>query len=349
VYRHCIFCSAGLGANEVVEEFPVGRTLAFDGARGRLWAVCPRCARWNLAPIEERWEAVEAAERLFSRAALRAQGGSLGLAKLPDGTKLVRVGWAPPAEVAAHRYGAAFDRRRRRYLTFVGGVTAVQILPLGVVATVAGISALAALLGHGWRGSVLHRVPSGRSPTGRALRVQTWDLAGVRAASQGDGTFRLELPHATARGVSPAAPLVLEGEDAGRLLQRVMVLVNARGAKPDEVAQALERVDRAGGTSEHVRGFRGGLSVRLFPPREEFGITPPWHPLPYRDRAAGPLVTPPEALALEIALHEEQERRALEGELTLLEAAWREAEEVAGIADRLAAQVRAVHLPRPGG
>jgi hypothetical protein len=34
-----------------------------------------------------------------------------------------------------------------------------------------------------------------------------------------------------------------------------------------------------------------------------------------------------------MAAHEEQERRALEGELALLEAAWREAEEVAHIAD----------------
>ena len=43
----------------------------------------------------------------------------------------------------------------------------------------------------------------------------------------------------------------------------------------------------------------------------------------------------PTKLALEMALHEEQERRALEGELWLLEAAWREAEQVAGISDDL--------------
>lgn len=40
-------------------------------------------------------------------------------------------------------------------------------------------------------------------------------------------------------------------------------------------------------------------------------------------------------LALEMALHEEQERRALEGELWLPEQAWREAEEVAAISDDL--------------
>jgi hypothetical protein len=38
-------------------------------------------------------------------------------------------------------------------------------------------------------------------------------------------------------------------------------------------------------------------------------------------------------LALEMATHEESERRALEGELYLLEEAWKQAEEVAAIAD----------------
>lgn len=40
-------------------------------------------------------------------------------------------------------------------------------------------------------------------------------------------------------------------------------------------------------------------------------------------------------LALEMALHEEQERLALEGELWLLERAWIEAEEIAEISDNL--------------
>jgi hypothetical protein len=38
-------------------------------------------------------------------------------------------------------------------------------------------------------------------------------------------------------------------------------------------------------------------------------------------------------LALEMVTHEESERRALEGELYLLEEAWKQAEEVAAIAD----------------
>jgi len=40
-------------------------------------------------------------------------------------------------------------------------------------------------------------------------------------------------------------------------------------------------------------------------------------------------------LALEMALHEETERAALQGELAALESAWRDAEEIAGISDSL--------------
>ena len=53
-----------------------------------------------------------------------------------------------------------------------------------------------------------------------------------------------------------------------------------------------------------------------------------------------------------MAVNEDAERRALEGELALLEAAWREAEEIARIADRLAvpAEVeRKIESARRGG
>ncbi len=40
-------------------------------------------------------------------------------------------------------------------------------------------------------------------------------------------------------------------------------------------------------------------------------------------------------LAMEMSLHEEDERRALEGELRVLEDRWREAEEIAAISDNM--------------
>ncbi|HEV7838611.1 MAG TPA: hypothetical protein VGO75_11135, partial [Gemmatimonadaceae bacterium] len=65
MYSTCLFCHDKLGANEAVEHFPIGRRLAFDAAKGRLWVVCRKCERWNLTPIEERWDAIEECERAF--------------------------------------------------------------------------------------------------------------------------------------------------------------------------------------------------------------------------------------------------------------------------------------------
>ena len=54
----------------------------------------------------------------------------------------------------------------------------------------------------------------------------------------------------------------------------------------------------------------------------------------YRRIGAMSLI-PVERLALEMAVHEEAERRALDGELSRLAEEWKEAEEVAAIADNL--------------
>jgi hypothetical protein len=43
----------------------------------------------------------------------------------------------------------------------------------------------------------------------------------------------------------------------------------------------------------------------------------------------------PVRLALEMAAHEDIERRAMEGELSILERAWKEAEQIAAIADSM--------------
>src|SRR4028119_1308710 len=108
MYSTCLFCQSRLPANEAVEAFPLGGRIAFDGERGRLWAVCSRCARWNLSPLETRWEAIEECERLFRDARLRVSPAHAGLARLRDGTELVRIGRPLRPELAAWRYGEQF-------------------------------------------------------------------------------------------------------------------------------------------------------------------------------------------------------------------------------------------------
>src|ERR671921_1602036 len=144
MYRTCLFCSSDLGHNEAIEHFPVGRRLAFDAANGRLWVVCRKCERWNLSPLEERWEAIEECERRFRDTRLRVSTDNIGLARLSEGLELVRVGAALRPEFAAWRYGDQFGRRRRRKLVRVG-------LGVGVIGgAVAGGLALGVSAGIGF-------------------------------------------------------------------------------------------------------------------------------------------------------------------------------------------------------
>ena len=115
MYATCLHCHRALGRNEAIETFSVGRRLVFDAAKGRSWVVCTHCARWNLTPIEERWEAVEECERAFRSHRLRVQTDNVGLAALADGTELIRVGSPLRPEFAAWRYGASPDRAPRAH------------------------------------------------------------------------------------------------------------------------------------------------------------------------------------------------------------------------------------------
>src|SRR3954462_11714548 len=145
MYATCLFCNGDLGRNEAIEAFPVGRRLAFDAANGRLWVVCRKCERWNLSPLEERWEAIEECERRFRDTRLRVSTDNIGLARLGEGLELVRVGPALRPEFAAWRYGDQFGRRRRRQMLFAGGgIALVGCIVVGGAVAGVGIG------GFGW-------------------------------------------------------------------------------------------------------------------------------------------------------------------------------------------------------
>ena len=120
MYTTCLHCQHDLGRNESLELFPVGRRLAFDQAKGRLWVICTNCGRWNLTPMEERWEAIEGCEKLFRDTVLRASTDNIGLAKLTSGLELIRVGQPQFPEYASWRYADKF--RRRRNVAWVAGL-----------------------------------------------------------------------------------------------------------------------------------------------------------------------------------------------------------------------------------
>jgi hypothetical protein len=335
VYRTCIFCSADLGANDALEAFPVSRAIAFDGWKGRLWAICPKCARWNLAPLEERWEAVEMADRLFTDARLRVQSENVGLAKLRDGTRLIRIGRALPGELAAWRYGDQLVKRHQRYVVMTAAAAAAGIAVVGGFAWLTATGGMWGLVNTGVQllkqrrqRKVIHRIPAGRSPTGADLVLRRWHATASVLRPDDQGGLALVVPDAnrrdpkTGRWGRPkfsADPVVLPDAETRAFLGRAMVHVNEKGASRRRLDGAVKLLGGAGTAEDFLR--RAAAEGRTLGARRDM---------------PGRALVPEGALALEMALHEEQERRALQGELVLLESAWREAESIAAIADRLA-------------
>jgi hypothetical protein len=335
MYRTCIFCSADLGANEAVEAFPVGRSVAFDAWKGRLWAVCRRCGRWNLAPLEERWEAVEEAEKRFVDSRLRVQSENIGLCKLPDGTRLIRVGDALAGELAAWRYGDQLVRRRRQYLIAGAATAAAGVALLGGIVALGvgtGLGGFWTVFAQGWEErqsrKVIHRLPASLSPTGREVAIRRWHVQGARLAEADGGDIALSIPDIDREKrktdgwgrlkFGTGSELVVPGEQARMVLSRAMVTVNQKGASRDRVGDAVRLIEHARSAEDYLRqaAARGGV-------------------LGKREGMEKQQLTPVGALALEMALHDESERRAMQGELSALEAAWRQAEEIAEIADAL--------------
>jgi hypothetical protein len=390
MYSHCIFCSADLQRNDSIEEFPVGRGLAFDSDRGRLWAVCRACGRWNLAPIEERWEATETAEKLFRESRLRVHSENIGLAKLRDGTRLIRVGRALPGELAAWRYGDQLVRRRRQYLWGSAAATGAVLVVVGgmwAAGTIAVASSLINVGNMAWQHRqgrrLVHHLDARESPTGEELWLRRSQLHGARVRTDEAGEVALVLPEAIVpepgrRSDPEAWKLVLRGKQAESVLARAMVVANSKGARGSDVGRAVDLLARAGSPAEYLRGVAerdSGLAIervatfgrrrnlpadrrpvteRVSTFWRNFAGTFRGERMPYRKVSAAELdqlsantmsnltaedrrnaLRRPESLALEMALHDEAERRALQGELKLLEVAWREAEEIAAIADAL--------------
>jgi hypothetical protein len=314
MFQTCIFCHKPLGANESIEQFPVGRRLAFDGAKGRLWVVCRSCERWNLSPLDTRWEAIEACERAFSDTRMRVSTDNIGLARLAEGLELVRVGAPQRPEFAAWRYGDQFGRRRRRTMLWVGGAATV----VGAVA----IAGATAGIGIGGFGGILGNLPTFinasrkvklRTADGRLIKVNGVEFTQARLS--GDPTSGA--PHLTVKVKNKVERF--DGAEALQVASRLLPAINVSGGPTRTVQEAVQHLESERGSEAYLERF---FSTPV--PRDRKGKPKSVSTLPTTTR-----------LALEMALHEEAERRAIEGELAILEAAWAEAEEIAGISDAM--------------
>jgi hypothetical protein len=311
MYKTCIYCHRKLGSNESVENFPVGRRLAFDQEKGRLWVICEYCRRWNLSPLEERWEAIDECERRFYDTAQSFSTDNIGLARLREGLELVRIGRPQRPEFAAWRYGREFIRRRIRQMLVTGSQVAVS-----VAASALGMDIVWFIV-FGGKKKVVARV---RDEQGRRLSVVHKDLSRVRlTGSDTEDGWSLIVPYRpvekagifAAHGKGKRETRTLSGPTAIRAAGHILPKLNSWGGTQSQVRDAVARIEDA------------RAPERLFARAS--------------DARAGTVkkMSAELRLALEMAAHEESERRALEGELVLLERTWREAEEIASIADRL--------------
>ncbi len=349
MFSTCLFCHASLGVNQSIEHFPLAKRLAFDLERGRLWAVCPTCTRWNLTPIEERWEALEECERAYRDTRTRVSTDNIALARLKDGTDLVRIGRPLLPELAAWRYGEQLGQRRRKSIfgrkipkaiwlttalaypaisaTGIGYAAAGTLLPLAVQLTGLAIGQLS-------RRPVAHvTVPNiGRLP------MRADEVFETSASYTNDGALTLRVvlrsPRRWLKFSTKATRHALTGDNAQRALSDVIVGVNHEGAKATAVADATRLIEDGATASSLL------FSMTL--PRVRSG----------REEDSELLYLPhAQRLALEISLHQDDERRAMAGELGALYTRWEEAERAAKIADgELTALVRSgVHQEHTTG
>ncbi len=350
MYATCLHCHAPLGANEMIEHFPVGKRLAFDAAKGRLWVVCPSCRQWNLSPLDERWEAIESAERLYHDTRKRIATDQIGLAQLKDGSELIRIGQPVLPEFAAWRYGPRFRARHRKAVA------------IGVGASVAAIAAVAAgpltgaAIGGAWMAPLqffnLAQIAArasrvvARFETPRGVRVATSNHLGTthffRTTADPLGWALSLKMHAGDLPIgkfgatynSDDERVILTGAQARAALETLLPRMNREGGGKRTVESSVRLVESAGSPDAVIQRVIDASERRQTADSSQ-GLA--W-------------IDPEFRLALEMVTQEAAERRAMEGELAVLAAAWKDAEEIAAIADDLTLpQQLLARLERLGG
>jgi len=337
VYSTCMFCRGSLGRNEAIEHFQVGRRLAYDPEHGRLWVVCPRCERWNLTPLESRWEAIEEAERSYRQTRLRIATQNIGLARLNEGLELVRIGTPPRLELAGWRYGDQFGRRRRKYFAYAALGVLVPALPFlsqvitGAASIVVGTGTLAYLVTDARRLRRDMRTPTvfltREDGTVMALaKRDTWTAQLMPGSSMQDWFLRVGYQPRTSSVASNGTPIQLQthpevfrGDSARRALAELLPHTNPTGGSARAVREAVAVMETHSTSDELINAAAHSRRIASIP------------------SSASALTRLPTSmsLALEMVVHEGAEHRAMEGQLAELERRWREAEEIASIADEL--------------
>jgi hypothetical protein len=318
VLTQCLFCHHPFPENQTLERFASGRRVAYDPWRGRLWAVCPWCGRWTLAPFEMRWEVLEDLERLTRDGArLLGETGEIALLEVED-LEIVRVGKAGLREESWWRYGREFSARRRsakravrkgkvRDALFTLAVTGIPIWGLSDPNHWIGRARARRFGRVAWQGAV------NCDGCGTALREVLFDERDQLLLRAGPyATVALWYGCArcyTGTGVEEGEyGHLITGVAAEHVLRRLLAHANFAGGTEGVVLEAMDLVESHPTTDELTRQVaRRGQSLGALTEMHSF--------------------------ALEIAVNAHVERLLLEMELEELEARWREEEQIAAIAD----------------
>ena len=323
LYTHCLVCHTPFPRNEELEYFSTSKRVAYDAERGRLWAICRSCKRWSLAPIEERWEALDELERLVKdRAKLLSQTDNIALLRVGE-LDVVRVGRANLTEEAWWRYGRELTHRAARHR---------KLTVMGTAAAGAAIAGGWATGGLTWLGAWLlwEHAPMHVTQAARWLRFGGSAWRGERSCTRCGHVFRsvayqdrkqLVLSAGTGAGdalsVTQRCPVCGDLGDGG---------LHLRGKEGDYVSRRLLAYHHHSGASEK----RVRSATRLI---EEAGSPEDLTRIVIKEgRRLGDLPRTG-AIALEIAANDTVEQRLLELELAEVEAHWKEEEELASIID----------------
>jgi hypothetical protein len=307
LYTTCAFCNATLEGDGGPSGLGVGRRLAFDEWKGRLWVICGRCARWNLTPFDDRLERIEGLARAAAAGRITASTEQIALIRW-ERYDFVRVGKPPRVELAQWRYGERLAQRARDRAKVVVPLTLAAV-GIGVVANVAlgGGLGVVVMNFHNvskWiyvrmignrRVSLVEPPLCARCGNLMELRAKHVQFARVVPETRADLAVVLSCPQCHAEGA------LVTDDVAAHVLRQGLTYLNATRSGRRHAYEAARTVDQAGGAQELIRDVsRRELTLRT--------------------------IKPGRRLALEMAVDEHTE-------VMDLERRWREAEELADIAD----------------
>jgi hypothetical protein len=307
MFRSCAFCNTAFDGDGGPSGLGVGRRIAFDEWKGRLWVVCPRCTRWNLTPFDDRLERIEAVARAAQAGRIAGSTDQVALIRW-ERYDFVRVGKPPRVELATWRYGERLRNRQRERMKVVVPLT-VAAIGLGIAANVAAGGGFGVIVWNihravDWvylrivgsrRVSLIESPICARCGSIMELRARHVQYARVVPDTHADMGVLLSCPRCHQEGAQ------LTGIEAVQVLRQGLTYLNLVRGGRRRAEDAAREVDRVGGPDRLLRDVaQRELTLRSLRPER--------------------------GLAFEMAVDERAEVEELEQQ-------WREAEEIADIAD----------------